>query len=43
MARTKKSRSAKVGLPPGALVQVGEKLTDTFKISLLYYDEESLQ
>ncbi|WP_367360455.1 magnesium/cobalt transporter CorA [Syntrophus sp. (in: bacteria)] len=43
MTRTKKSRSAKVGLPPGSLVQVGEKLTDMFNIFLVYYDEESLQ
>ncbi len=43
MPRTKKSRSAKVGLPPGSLVHVGEKLSEKSKISLIHYDEQSLQ
>ncbi|SEM15815.1 magnesium transporter [Syntrophus gentianae] len=43
MPRTKKTRSAKVGLPPGSLVHVGEKLSEKSKISLIHYDELSLQ
>lgn len=43
MARTKKTRSAKVGLPPGSLIHVGEKFSEKSKILLLHYDEQSFQ
>jgi len=43
MARTKKTRSAKVGLPPGSLIHVGEKLSEKSKIFLFHYDEQSFQ
>jgi len=43
MRRNKKTRSGKVGLPPGSLVSVGEKLSEKSKITLTYYDEQCLQ
>jgi magnesium transporter len=38
MPRRLKSRSKKTGLPPGSLVHIGEKLSDTAKVTLLDYD-----
>jgi len=43
MPTTKKTRSEKVGLPPGSLVHIGEKSSEKSKISLTHYDEQSLQ
>ncbi len=42
MARTKR-RSRKAGLPPGTLVHVGEKKTETTRYTLIRYDESSLE
>ncbi|MBL7200674.1 MAG: magnesium/cobalt transporter CorA [Anaerolineae bacterium] len=39
MRRMLKSRSVKGGLPPGALVHVGERKVDETKIKLMAYDE----
>ncbi|MBN1810976.1 MAG: magnesium/cobalt transporter CorA [Anaerolineae bacterium] len=39
MARSKKRRSAKVGLPPGTLVHVGEESAREVKITRIVYDE----
>ncbi|MDO9559097.1 MAG: magnesium/cobalt transporter CorA [Syntrophales bacterium] len=38
MPRPTKSRSQKAGLPPGSLVHIGEKLSETTKVTLLDYD-----
>ncbi|MEI8172217.1 MAG: magnesium/cobalt transporter CorA [Deltaproteobacteria bacterium] len=38
-----KRRSRKAGLPPGALIHVGDKLAETTKITLLDYDESGSQ
>ena len=38
MRRRTKSRSQKAGLPPGSLVHIGEKLSETTKVTLLDYD-----
>ena len=43
MRSNKKTRSGKVGLPPGSLVSVGERLSEKSKITLTYYDEQRLQ
>ncbi|OPY13328.1 MAG: Magnesium transport protein CorA [Syntrophus sp. PtaB.Bin001] len=43
MPRSKKTRSEKVGLPPGSLIPVGEGLSGRSKIKLIHYDEQSLQ
>lgn len=40
---TLKHRSRKAGLPPGALVHIGERKTETVKISVLDYDEATCQ
>ncbi|TVL98955.1 MAG: magnesium and cobalt transport protein CorA [Candidatus Brocadia sp. WS118] len=39
MAKLIKERSRKAGLPPGALVHIGEKKTEQIKITILEYDE----
>ncbi len=38
-----KKRSHKTGLPPGALVHIGEKWSERARISVLQYNEETLQ
>jgi magnesium transporter len=43
MPRTKKRRSAKTGLPPGALIHIGERHTEKAKITLCEYDESRLE
>lgn len=43
MTRAKKSRSGKVGLPPGSLVHVGERPAEKTRISLIHFDEQSLE
>ena len=43
MARHRKIRSGKTGLPPGALVHIGEKLAETAKVTLIDYDGERLE
>jgi magnesium transporter len=40
MTKELKKHSKKAGLPPGTLVHVGEKKTDTVRISVLDYDEQ---
>ncbi len=39
MAKLIKERSRKAGLPPGALIHIGEKKTEEVKITILEYDE----
>lgn len=36
-----KKRSKKAGLPPGALIHIGEKKTSAMKVSVLDYDEQT--
>lgn len=43
MPRQTKSRSKKAGLLPGALVHIGEKLSDATKVTLIEYDGEHYQ
>lgn len=43
MPKSKKRRSKSAGLPPGTLIHVGEQKTAQVKITLLDYDEASLQ
>jgi len=43
MRRFIKTRSRKVGLPPGTLVHVGEKKVERTTITLLDYDEQHLE
>lgn len=38
-----KKRSGKSGLPPGALIHIGDKLTNEVKITIMDYDETDLQ
>ena len=38
-----KRHSKKAGLPPGTLVHVGERKTETVRITLIDYDEQSFQ
>lgn len=38
MPKRSKSRSQKTGLPPGTLVHIGEKLSESIKVTLLDYD-----
>lgn len=38
-----KKKSKKAGLPPGTLVHIGEKKTETSKITLIHYDQNQLQ
>ena len=40
MCKLIKSRSAKIGLPPGALVHVGERKAEGTRITVIEYDEE---
>ncbi len=43
MLRFVKKTSRKAGLPPGALVHIGEKKAEEVRISLIDYDEEHFQ
>jgi magnesium transporter len=43
MSKLIKKRSKKAGLPPGTLVHIGEKKTDTPKITVMDYDEAHFQ
>lgn len=43
MQRAAKKRSAKTGLPPGALVHIGEKLAEKAKLTLCEYDGSHFQ
>lgn len=43
MTRAKKTRSEKVGLPPGSLIHVGEKGSEPSRISLIHYDASCLE
>ncbi|MDI6810704.1 MAG: magnesium/cobalt transporter CorA [archaeon] len=43
MPRLIKRRSKKIGLPPGALVHIGEKKAEKVKISIIDYDEVQFQ
>ena len=43
MSRLIKKRSKKVGLPPGTLIHIGERKTDTTKITILDYNERQSQ
>lgn len=42
MSRRLKIRSKKAGLPPGSLVHIGEKLSETTKITLIDYNGDNL-
>jgi magnesium transporter len=42
MPKQFKKRSHKTGLPPGALVHIGEKWSEQAKITLMQYNEETL-
>ena len=43
MPKLIKKRSKKAGLPPGTLVHIGEKKSETPKITIMDYDESSFQ
>ena len=43
MPRLIKKRSKKAGLPPGTLVHIGEKKSETPKITIMDYDETNFQ
>lgn len=43
MAKFIKKRSEKTGLPPGALIHIGEKKTEKARITIIDYDEMQLQ
>lgn len=43
MARLIKRRSKKAGLPPGALIHIGEKKTEKVRITVIDYDEEHFE
>ena len=43
MRRLMKSRSVKTGLPPGALVHVGERKVEAVKVRVFEYDEAQLR
>jgi magnesium transporter len=43
MVRLLKKASKKAGMPPGALVHVGEKRTERIRIRIVNYDEETLE
>jgi magnesium transporter len=42
MPKQLKKRSRKTGLPPGALVHIGEKWSEKSRISVMQYDEDTL-
>ncbi|MBN1795103.1 MAG: magnesium/cobalt transporter CorA [Sedimentisphaerales bacterium] len=43
MARTNHRHSRKAGLPPGTLVHIGEKKTESVRITLINYDAERFE
>ena len=43
MARLRKRRAGKVGLPPGTLVHIGERKSDHVELTVLDYDSEQLR
>jgi magnesium transporter len=43
MSMRSKPRSRKAGLPPGALIHIGDKLTEATRMTLLDYDEAQVQ
>ena len=43
MYKLTRNRSEKAGLPPGALVHVGERRVEKVKISIIDYDETNLE
>src|SRR4030043_137051 len=43
MPKLIKKRSKKAGLPPGTLVHIGEKKSETPKITIMDYDEANFQ
>ena len=43
MAKLIKKRSGKIGLPPGALIHIGEKKTEKTRITIIDYDEMQLR
>jgi magnesium transporter len=43
MAQRFKKRSKKAGLPPGALVHIGDRLTEKVSIEVVHYNEEALE
>ncbi len=43
MARALKDRSKKAGLPPGTLIHIGQKKTDTPRIRVIDYDEKGVE
>lgn len=43
MAQRFKKRSKKAGLPPGAMVHIGERLADEVRIEVIHYNEERLE
>lgn len=43
MPKFSKRRTRKVGLPPGTLVHVGDKKTEAVKITVIDYDESSIE
>jgi magnesium transporter len=42
-AKHHKTRAKKVGLPPGSLIHIGEKLSDHIKVTLMDYDGDHLE
>ena len=40
MTQSTKKRSQKAGLPPGALVHIGDRLEEKSKITVINYGEE---
>jgi len=43
MLRLTKKRSAKIGLPPGTLIHIGERKTEKVRIRILDYDEAQFE
>lgn len=43
MPMRSKPRSKKAGLPPGALIHIGDKLTESTRITIMDYDETRVQ
>ena len=43
MPKLVKKRSKKIGLPPGALIHIGDKKTENVEITLISYDEAQYQ
>ena len=43
MSKRFKTRAKKIGLPPGSLIHIGERLSDHVKITLMDYDGDHLE